>query len=155
MPRKERRIKQKKKELLEADANKYYLTFKLKTFLFCFFFKTASWHLLLNQYRSIRINTHISKECVTIHCCYDILCTALFKALFHVPLLQGRRTRGGCGCFNTHTFPDERVQHPHFFCSFYAVLHKRLTAVAPRFLWPLCVWACARCGCLLSPPSQT
>ncbi len=29
MPRKERRIKQKK-ELLEADANKYYLTFKLK-----------------------------------------------------------------------------------------------------------------------------
>ncbi len=29
----------------------------------------------------------ISKECVTIHCCYDILCTALFKALFHVPLL--------------------------------------------------------------------
>ncbi len=68
---------------------------------------------------------------------------------------QGRRTRGGCGCFNTHTFPDERVQHPHFFCSFYAVLHKRLTAVAPRFLWPLCVWECARCGCLLSPPSQT
>ncbi len=69
--------------------------------------------------------------------------------------VQGRRTRGGCGCFNTHTFPDERVQHPHFFCSFYAVLHKRLTAVAPRFLWPLCVWECARCGCLLSPPSQT
>ncbi len=87
MPRKERRIKLKKKELLEADTNKYYLTFKLKTFLFCFFFKTASWHLLLYQYRSIRINTHISKECVTIHCCYDILCTALFKALFHVPLL--------------------------------------------------------------------
>ncbi len=29
----------------------------------------------------------ISKECITIHCCYDILCTALFKALFHVPLL--------------------------------------------------------------------
>ncbi len=26
-------------------------------------------------------------ECITIHCCYDILCTALFKALFHVPLL--------------------------------------------------------------------
>ncbi len=72
-----------------------------------------------------------------------------------VACIQGRRTRGGCGCFNTHTFPDERVQHPHFFCSFYAVLHKRLTAVAPRFLWPLCVWECARCGCLLSPPSQT
>ncbi len=36
---------------------------------------------------SIRINTRISKECITIHCCYDILCTALFKALFHVPLL--------------------------------------------------------------------
>ncbi len=31
--------------------------------------------------------TRIIKECVTIHCCYDILCTALFKALFHVPLL--------------------------------------------------------------------
>ncbi len=31
---------------------------------------------------------------------------------------QGRRTRGGCGCFNTQTFPGERVQHPHFFCSF-------------------------------------
>ncbi len=30
---------------------------------------------------SIRINTRISKECVTIHCCYDILCTALFKSL--------------------------------------------------------------------------
>ncbi len=29
----------------------------------------------------------ISKECITIHFCYDILCTALFKALFHVPLL--------------------------------------------------------------------
>ncbi len=41
--------------------------------------------------------------------------------------MQGRRTRGGCGCFNTHTFPGERVQHPHFF------LHKRLTAVALRF----------------------
>ncbi len=68
---------------------------------------------------------------------------------------QGRRTRGGCGCFNTHTFRDERVQHPHFFCSFSAVSHKRLTAVAPRFLWPLCVWECARCSCLLSPPSQT
>ncbi len=36
---------------------------------------------------SIRINTRISKECITIHCCYDILCTALFKVLFHVPLL--------------------------------------------------------------------
>ncbi len=36
---------------------------------------------------SIRINTRISKECITIHYCYDILCTALFKALFHVPLL--------------------------------------------------------------------
>ncbi len=68
---------------------------------------------------------------------------------------QGRRTRGGCGCFNTHTFRDERVQHPHFFCSFSAVSHKRLTAVAPRFLWPPCVWECARCSCLLSPPSQT
>ncbi len=31
---------------------------------------------------------------------------------------QGRRTRGGCGCFNTHTFLGERVQHPHFFRSF-------------------------------------
>ncbi len=40
---------------------------------------------------------------------------------------MGRRTRGGCGCFNTHTFPGERVQHPHFF------LHKRLTAVALCF----------------------
>ncbi len=69
--------------------------------------------------------------------------------------MQGRRTRGGCGCFNTHTFRDERVQHPHFFCSFSAVSHKRLTAVAPRFLWPPCVWECARCSCLLSPPSQT
>ncbi len=39
MPRKERRIKQKK-ELLEAGAKKmlFNLTFKLKTFLFCFFF---------------------------------------------------------------------------------------------------------------------
>ncbi len=43
--------------------------------------------MLLYQYRSIRINTRISKECVTIHCCYDVLCTALFKVLFHVPLL--------------------------------------------------------------------
>ncbi len=48
-------------------------------------------------------------------------------------LTQGRRTRGRCGCFNTHTFPGERVQHPHFFYSFSAVLHKRLTAVALRF----------------------
>ena len=31
----------------------------------------------------------------------------------HIVLVntQGRRTRGGCGCFNTHTFLSERVQH--------------------------------------------
>ncbi len=28
----------------------------------CFFFKPASWHLLLYQYRSIHFHTHISKE---------------------------------------------------------------------------------------------
>ena len=42
------------------------------------------------------------------------------------PTIEARRTRGGCGCFNTHTFPGERVKHPHFFCSFSTVLHKRL-----------------------------
>ncbi len=62
---------------------------------------------------------------------------------------QGRRTRGGCGCFNTHTFLGERVQHPHFFRSFAQTPYSSRSP----FLWPLCV--CARCGCLLSPPSQT
>ncbi len=40
------------------------LTFKLKMVfsVLCFFFKPASWHLLLYQYRSIHFNTHISKE---------------------------------------------------------------------------------------------
>ncbi len=35
----------------------------------------------------------ISKEFVTIHYCYDILSTALFKALFHVPLLYFKHLR--------------------------------------------------------------
>ncbi len=40
--------------------------------------------------------------------------------------------RGWCGCFNTHTFPGERVQHPHFFFA--------QTPYSSRssFLWPLC-----------------
>ncbi len=40
------------------------LTFKLKMVfsVLCFFFKPASWHLLLYQYRSIHFNTHISKQ---------------------------------------------------------------------------------------------
>ncbi len=50
-----------------------YLTFELKMIFSvpCFFFKPASWHLLLYQYRSIHFDTHISKE----------------HSLFHVPLL--------------------------------------------------------------------
>ncbi len=42
---------------------------------------------IVTVFTAFCINTRISKECITIHCCYDILCTALFKALFHVPLL--------------------------------------------------------------------
>ncbi len=40
------------------------LTFKLKMVLsvLCFFFKPASWHLLLYQYRSIHFDSHISKR---------------------------------------------------------------------------------------------
>ncbi len=53
------------------------LTFKLKMVfsVLCFFFKPASWHLLLYQYRSIHFDTHISKQ------------HSLLKAVFHVPLL--------------------------------------------------------------------
>ncbi len=57
---------------------------------------------------------------------------------------QGRRTRGGCECFNTHTFPGERVQHPHFFPFFRSFAQTPYSSRSP-FLWPLCV-------CLLSPP---
>ncbi len=40
------------------------LTYKLKMVfsVLCFFFKPASWHLLLYQYRSIHFDTHISKQ---------------------------------------------------------------------------------------------
>lgn len=43
----------------------------------------------------------------------------LFRTLQHFPkaVSQGRCTRGGYGCFNTHTFPSERVQNPNFLCS--------------------------------------
>ncbi len=53
------------------------LTFKLKMVfsVLCFFFKPASWHLLLYQYRSIHSNTHISKQ------------HSHIKSVFHVPLL--------------------------------------------------------------------
>ncbi len=53
------------------------LTFKLKMVfsVLCFFFKPASWHLLLYQYRSIHVDTHISKEHSPI------------ESVFHVPLL--------------------------------------------------------------------
>ncbi len=52
------------------------LTFKLKMVfsVLCFFFKPASWHLLL--YRSIHFDTH-----------FDTRSTALLKAMFHVHLL--------------------------------------------------------------------
>ncbi len=74
MPRKERRIKQKKKELLEAGAKKI-----LFHFLNCIMaFATVSIQKHPHQY-AYQQGMH--------HCCYDILCTALFKALFHVPLL--------------------------------------------------------------------
>ncbi len=47
------------------------LTFKLKMVfsVLCFFFKPASWHLLLYQYRSIHFDTHISKEHSPIKSC--------------------------------------------------------------------------------------
>ncbi len=47
------------------------LTFKLKMVFSvqCFFFKPASWHLLLYQYRSIHFDTHISKEHSPIKSC--------------------------------------------------------------------------------------
>ncbi len=53
------------------------LTFKLKMVfsVLCFFFKPASWHLLLYQYRSIHFDRHISKEHSPI------------ESVFHVPLL--------------------------------------------------------------------
>ncbi len=53
------------------------LTFKLKMVfsVLGFFFKPASWHLLLYQYRSIHVDTHISKEHSPI------------ESVFHVPLL--------------------------------------------------------------------
>ncbi len=47
--------------------------------------------------------------------------------------------------FNTHTFSAVFPQ----FCT--NALQQSLLG----FLWPLCVWECARCSCLLSPPSQT
>ena len=53
----------------------------------------------------------------------------------HIVLVntQGRRTRGGCGCFNTHTFLSERVQH--FFCSFAQRSHySRSVSLAALFL---------------------
>ncbi len=45
-------------------CKKMSLTFKLKMVfsVLCFFFKPASWHLLLYQYRSIHFNAHIIKE---------------------------------------------------------------------------------------------
>ncbi len=46
------------------------LTFKLKmVFSVLFFFKPASWHLLLYQYRSIHFDTHISKQHSPIKSC--------------------------------------------------------------------------------------
>ncbi len=53
------------------------LTCKLKIIfsVLCFFFKPASWHLLLYQYRSIHFDTHISKQHSPI------------KSRVHVPLL--------------------------------------------------------------------
>ncbi len=75
VPRKERRIKQKKRSCLRQVQRKYYLTFKLKMVLY----GTVSIQKHPHQYAY--------QQGVTIHCCYDILCTALFKALFHVPLL--------------------------------------------------------------------
>ncbi len=53
------------------------LTFNLKMVfsVMCFFFKPASWHLLLYQYRSIHFDTHISKQHSPI------------KSRVHVPLL--------------------------------------------------------------------
>ncbi len=42
----------------------------------CYFFKPASWHLLLYQYRSIHFDTHMEHRS-----------TALLNAEFHVPLL--------------------------------------------------------------------
>ncbi len=54
------------------------LTFKLKMVfsVLCFFFKPASWHLLLYQYRSIHFDAHISKK----H-------SPIKSRVFHVPLL--------------------------------------------------------------------
>ncbi len=66
---------------------KYYLTFKLKmVFSVLFLFQNC-----IMAFATVSIQRHphqyAYQQGIRHNCCYDILCTALFKALFHVPLL--------------------------------------------------------------------
>ncbi len=72
------------------------LTFKLKMVfsVLCFFFKPASWHLLLHQYRSIHFDTHISKQHSPIKSCVHV--PLLYFE--HLPLQRSLHGPGVCVC---------------------------------------------------------
>ena len=92
----------------------------------------------LSHFKSDVLNVHI-REVSRKWCVLTPQTVSRYLHKYKHTHTHGRRTRGGCGCFNTHTFS----------AVFSIVKHKHLITVS-QFLWPLCVCSLM---CLFSPPS--